>query len=214
MMYSSLALQLTQCGLVEPLDLAHGGLDVEGLHVLPVLLQQGHQEVHGQVDILGELLLGHLHVAHSNIEAENLLHLELDGGLEVEALCVNVISVGDQGGELAGLRRRVLLKVNIKSQIKFSSYHVESRSKEPGDLLDQGVRAEEGIVGLGQVLHLLLVLVELLEVISGHGRKVLLRSLIAVGLVAQNANPELLAGHILQPGNHFRTSSCLRDTTV
>jgi len=194
MMYSSLALQLTQCGLVEPLDLAHGGLDVEGLHVLPVLLQQGHQEVHGQVDILGELLLGHLHVAHSNIEAENLLHLELDGGLEVEALRVNVIGVGDQGGELAGL--------------------VESRSKEPGDLLDQGVRAEEGIVGLGQVLHLLLVLVELLEVISGHGRKVLLRSLIAVGLVAQNANPELLAGHILQPGNHFRTSSCLRDTTV
>ena len=104
MMYSSLALQLTQCGLVEPLDLAHGGLDVEGLDVLPVLLQQGHQEVHGQVDVLSQLLLCHLNVSNGNVKAENLLHLELDGGLEVEHLRLDVIGVGDQTGELARLK--------------------------------------------------------------------------------------------------------------
>ena len=91
---------------VQPLDLSHGGLDVETLHVLPVLLQQRHQEVHRQVNILDELLLTHLHVTHSDAEAENLLHLELDGGLQVEHLRLDVIGVGDQAGELARLSRK------------------------------------------------------------------------------------------------------------
>ena len=88
---------------VQPLDLSHGGLDVETLHVLPVLLQQRHQEVHRQVDILDELLLPHLHVAHGDAEAKNLLHLELDGGLEVQRLLLQVVVVGDKSGELASL---------------------------------------------------------------------------------------------------------------
>ena len=91
--------------LVKPLDFAHGGLDVEGLDVLPVLLQQGHQEVHGQVDVLSQLLLRHLNVSNSNIQAQNLLHLELDGGLEVEHLGLDVIGVGDQARELASLSK-------------------------------------------------------------------------------------------------------------
>ena len=90
---------------VQPLDLAHGGLDVEALHVLPVLLQQRHEEVHGQVDVLDELLLTHLHVAHGNAEAEHLLHPELDGGLEVKSLLLQVVVVGDEGRELAGLKK-------------------------------------------------------------------------------------------------------------
>ena len=90
--------------LVEPLDGAHGGLDVETLHVLPVLLQQRHEEVHGKVDVLDELLLGHLHVPDGDAEAQHLLHLELDGGLQVGDLSGKVVAVGHQGGELAGLR--------------------------------------------------------------------------------------------------------------
>ena len=90
---------------VQSLDRAHGGLDVETLHVLPVLLQQRHEEVHGEVDVLDELLLRHLNVSNSNIQAQNLLHLELDGGLEVEHLGLDVIVVGDEGGELASLSR-------------------------------------------------------------------------------------------------------------
>ena len=90
---------------VKSLDRSHGGLDVQGLHVLPVLLQQGDEEVHGQVHVLSQLLLRHLHVADGDVKAENLLHLELDGGLEVEHLGLDVIVVGDEGGELASLSR-------------------------------------------------------------------------------------------------------------
>ena len=90
---------------IQPLDLSHGGLDVETLHVLPVLLQQRHEEVHGQVDVLDELLLTHLHVAHGDAETEDLLHLELDGGLEVQGLLLQVVVVSDEGRELAGLQK-------------------------------------------------------------------------------------------------------------
>ena len=48
--------------LVEPLRFAHGGLDVQTLDVLPVLLQQRHEEVHGKADVLHQLLLRHVHV--------------------------------------------------------------------------------------------------------------------------------------------------------
>ena len=78
---------------------------MEGLDVLPVLLQQGHQEVHGQVDVLSQLLLCHLNVSNGNVKAENLLHLELDGGLEVEHLGLDVIVMGDEGRELTSLSR-------------------------------------------------------------------------------------------------------------
>ena len=91
--------------LVKPLNFAHGGLDVEGLHVLPVLLQQGDEEVHGQVHVLSKLLLRHLHVADGDIQTENLLHLELDGGLEVQHLGLDVIVMGDEGRELTSLSR-------------------------------------------------------------------------------------------------------------
>ena len=79
---------------------------MKALDILPVLLQQRHQEVHGQVNVLDQLLLGHANIANSNTQAQDLLHLELDGGLEVEGLLLQVVAVGDQGGELAGLERK------------------------------------------------------------------------------------------------------------
>ena len=91
--------------LIQSLDRSHGGLDVQGLHILPVLLQQGDEEVHGQVHVLSKLLLGHLHVADGDIQTENLLHLELDGGLEVQHLGLDVIVMGDEGRELTSLSR-------------------------------------------------------------------------------------------------------------
>lgn len=58
--------------LVEALGFPHGALDVQSAHVLPVLLQQGHQEVDGQVDVVDELILCHLHVPHSHSQTEHL----------------------------------------------------------------------------------------------------------------------------------------------
>lgn len=42
---------------VQAVGLAHGGLDVEGLHVLPVLLKQGDQEVDGHLHKEGGRML-------------------------------------------------------------------------------------------------------------------------------------------------------------
>merc|ERR1712027_31976 len=89
--------------LVQSLDRSHGRLNVETLDVLPVLLQQGDKEVHGQVNVLDQILLGHTNIANSHAETQNLLHLELDGGLEVEGLLLQIVAVSHQGWELTSL---------------------------------------------------------------------------------------------------------------
>ena len=83
-------------------------------------------------------------------------------------------------------------------------YLVEAGSQEPGDLLDQGVGGEEGVIGGGELLHLLLVLVELLEVVGGHGGDAASLGLVNVLLVSEQTNPELLAGDVLQPAENTR----------
>ena len=69
--------------LVNLVRLAHGGLEVSGLQVLPVLLKQGDEEVESDDGVLTDLLILHLDVADGAAKAENLLRLELDGGLDV-----------------------------------------------------------------------------------------------------------------------------------
>ncbi len=58
--------------LVQSLGRSHGALDVERADVLPVLLQQRHEEVDAQVDVLHQLVGVHVHVAHSHVQAQNL----------------------------------------------------------------------------------------------------------------------------------------------
>merc|ERR1740123_2225938 len=109
------------------------------------------------MNILDKIVLSHTHVANSNGQAKHLLHLELDGRLEVKDLGVEVVRMSHQRGELASL--------------------VETWAQKPWDLLDESVRGKEGIVLLGQALNL---------------------SLIAMLLISQQANLELLARHMLQ----------------
>lgn len=54
-----------------------------------------------QHDVGENLVLGHLDVADSNTQAENLLELELDRRLDFDDLVAEVLSVRDRGGELA-----------------------------------------------------------------------------------------------------------------
>ena len=89
--------------LVQSLNRSHGGLDVQTLDVLPVLLEQRHQEVHGQVNVLDQFLFSHANIADSDTQAENLLHLELDGGLQIQSLLLQVVVVGDQSWEFTSL---------------------------------------------------------------------------------------------------------------
>ena len=57
---------------VEPLHRSHGGLDMQRPHILPMLLQQGHQEIHGEVNILHKVVLRHAHVADGDGQAKHL----------------------------------------------------------------------------------------------------------------------------------------------
>ena len=87
---------------------------MEALDILPVFLQQRHQEVHGESDVLHELFLGHLNIANSNTQAQDLLHLELDGGLGVVNFLLQVIHVSNHGGEFSGLNHKdSSLKMNF-----------------------------------------------------------------------------------------------------
>ena len=76
---------------------------------------------------------------------------------------------------------------------------VETGAQKPWDLLDQSVGGKEGIVLLGQALHLLLVLVQLLQVISRHEVDAFGLGLITMLLISQQTHLELLARHMLQP---------------
>jgi len=141
-----------------------------------VLLEKGDQEVDGHHDVGEELILGHTDVTDGDTQAENLLQLELDGGTDLISLITDVIGVGDGGGELSGL--------------------VETGSEKTGNLLDEGLGSEESIVLLGELLDLLLVLVELLQVINGlvlHGD---LLGLVAVKGITENADGHLGAGDV------------------
>jgi len=68
---------VTSADLVEAVGRAHGGLDVDRLDVLPVLLQQRDEEVDGHLRVDEDLALGHLDVADGHGEAQHLLQLEL-----------------------------------------------------------------------------------------------------------------------------------------
>jgi len=131
--------------LVQALGRAHGSLDGQGAHVLPSLLQQRDEVVDGQHDVTNQLILGHADVTNSDTHAQNLLQLKFDGGLDVVHLVGEVLGVGNGCRELSGLG--------------------ETGTEETGNLLDEGVRGNEGIVLLRQLLDELLVLVELLQVL-------------------------------------------------
>jgi len=136
--------------LVDALGLAHGGLDVEGLDVLPVLLEEGDEEVDGNLDVSVNLVLGHLNVGHSDTEGKDLLELELDGTTDGVDLLVGVLGVLEEGWELTEL--------------------VHGRSEETRNLLHDGGRGKEEVVAVGELLDLLLVLVERLETLDIHAR--------------------------------------------
>lgn len=62
----------------------------------------------------------------------------------------------------------------------------ETGTQETGDLLDETVGSKEGIVLAGKLLDELLVLVQLLEVISGHGVDAVVLSTVKIVLVTEN----------------------------
>lgn len=76
--------------------------------------------------------------------------------------------MGDGRGELSGLG--------------------ETGAEETRDLLDEGVGGDERIVLAGKLLDELLVLVELLQVVRGHGVDAVVLSTVNVVLVTEDAD--------------------------
>ena len=58
--------------LVQTLSGTHSTFDVQRANVLPMLLEQRHQEVNGQVDVLDQLILVHAHVSNGDAQAQDL----------------------------------------------------------------------------------------------------------------------------------------------
>ncbi len=112
---------------------------------MPSLLKKRHKVVDSQHDVTDELVLSHTNIADGDTHAENLLKLELDGGLDIVHLLGKVFGVGNGCGELAGLG--------------------ETGTEETRNLLDESIGREEGIVFAGKLFDQLLVLVELLQVL-------------------------------------------------
>mmetsp|Transcript_4006 Transcript_4006/g.11488 ORF Transcript_4006/g.11488 Transcript_4006/m.11488 type:complete len:231 (+) Transcript_4006:182-874(+) len=158
----------TRSTLVQALRLAHGALDVQRLDVLPLLLQEGDQEVDRHLDVDKELLVGHADVPDGDTHAQDLLELVLDRGPDLRDLGLERVVVGDEGRELSGL--------------------VQSRSEQTGNHLDDRVGSEERAVLGSQLLDELLVLVQLLQVLHGHGIHAEGGGLLTVVDVSQHAD--------------------------
>lgn len=67
----------------------------------------------------------------------------------------------------------------------------ETRTQQTGNLLDEGVGSDEGVVLASELLDELLVLVELLQVLSGHGVNSTVLGTVDIVLVTENAD-----GHV------------------
>jgi len=146
---------------------SHGALDVDHLDVLPVLLEKRSQKVERNLDVGDVVLLGETHVTNSVAEAHNLLHLELDLSLDLVDLVLERLAGAHNGGELTST--------------------VKTGAEQTGDLLDECLRSNKGIVLASQLLYKLLVLVELLEVIDRHEGKAKVLCTLAVKIVTENA---------------------------
>lgn len=70
----------------------------------------------------------------------------------------------------------------------------ETRTQETGDLLDESIGSNEGIVLASKLLDELLVLVELLQVIGRHGVDTTVLGTIEIVLVTEDADGHVGAG--------------------
>lgn len=98
--------------------------------------------------------------------------------------------MGDWGRELSGLG--------------------ETWTQETWDLLDQGVGGDEGIVLAGELLDQLLVLVELLQVVGGHGVDASVLGTIDIVLVTENADAHVWTWDLWEADGSRETLVTLR----
>ena len=167
---------ITTGGLVDTGSRAHGSLNVEGLDVLPVLLEEGNEEVDTQHGVGNEFVIRHFNVTDSDTQAQDLLELELDGSLSFLNLGSQIVRVGNGRGELTSL--------------------VQTGTQKTGNLLNDDIGSKEEIVRSSELLDFLLTLVQLFQIFSRTEINSQLFSLIAVNIITQNANLQAGTGSV------------------
>ena len=93
---------------------------------MPLFLQQRNQEVDAHVDVLDQLVVAHGHVTDGNSQAQDLLHLELDGGLHLSDFGVHIVTSTQDTWELTGL--------------------VQTWSQQSGDLSNESIRSQKSVI--------------------------------------------------------------------
>ena len=176
--------------LVQTLRGRHGSLDDKAANVLPALLEQGDEVVDGQHDVGDQLLVGHANIANGDTKAQNLLKLELDGGLNVRDLGGHVFGVRDGGGEFASCSKNSELAIwtenNGKNNQKQERTLGKTGTQETRNLLDETLGSDESVVLASKLFDELLVLVQLPEVLGGHGIETVVLGTVKVVLVTKN----------------------------
>jgi hypothetical protein len=171
-----LGVQIKEKSTEDSVRLGHGGLNVDTLEVLPSLLEEGDEEVERHVDVLSDLLVFEVGGGNGGGQADNLLELELDGGLEFLDLGLDGLTFGDGDGELSDL--------------------VEDGTAESGDLLHEGFRADQSVERLSPLLDKLGFLVELLKTFSVDEGDTSSSSFFAVFHGADNSDLLVRVGHV------------------
>ncbi len=133
------------------------------------------------------MILSHSNIADSDTHAQDLLQLELDGGLDLVDLGAQILVVRDWGREFTSCRT-MLACAQIANE---GGEHTlgETGTQETGNLLDECIGSNESIVLASKLLDELLVLVKLLQVIRGHGIDTTMLRTINIVLVTENAVP-------------------------
>merc|ERR1719326_1428357 len=109
---------------------SHGGFDVEGPDVLPLLLQQRNQEIDGHVDVLDQLIVVHVDITDGDGQAQNFFHLEFDGLFHFFDFGNHIVSLGQNGWKLTGF--------------------VQTWSQQSRNLSDQSIGSQECVVFFGE----------------------------------------------------------------
>jgi hypothetical protein len=181
----------TEYHLVQALGRRHGSLNRQAAHVLPALLQQGHEIVDSQHNIGDQLILSHANVSNGNTHTQHLLQLELDSRLDFGDLCREIFVVGDWGGEFTSCME--MLDIMYKCTGRMQLTLRKTRTQKTRDLLDKGIRCDERIILASKLLDQFLVLVELLQVIRRHRVNAAMFGTIDIVLITENAVRILLA---------------------
>lgn len=79
--------------LEDALGRRHGGLNSQASHVLPSLLQQRYKVVNSQHNVGDQLVLSHADISDSHTHTQDLLQLELNGGLDFGDLAAQILVV-------------------------------------------------------------------------------------------------------------------------